>query len=469
MAASIEHQLLCKIIETGDFNTVEKMRINEGFFLGGHTSYQEIFRAISIHFHNQWTINTTPSWQLISTWFPGFAWIGSKDSVAALCLELKKAKLRAQVIGLADEITLKADVSPADALVTIKEAATRLHTEHEISSDILMTSAYDTLRNEYNIVQQSGGITGIPYPPSWSLLNEDTQGIHDEDYIIIYGRPKSMKSWVAFYIGALAYYWSRMRVLIWSMEMSKLQCLRRCACIIASVDYTRVKNAKLDPATEAEFFNTLWWLGEQEKQYPNQTTGRPGALLIVSPQEAQMAGGVGVTALQAKIREFEPDLVIADGIYLMGDDRDQRKTMDWKAVAHISQDLKGTTKAYKVPIIATTQANRSAKNPNDKEADLSELAYADALAQDCDMAMRVHKQPLKETNETELILSIPGSREGKLDGFVIYGEPATNFSQKRREMKDPNAPPEEDKKRGRPADAPPVTRAVPQLPNWRKP
>ncbi len=121
-----------------------------------------------------------------------------------------------------------------------------------------------------------------------------------------------------------------------------------------------------------------------------------------------------------------------------------------------------------MPIIGTTQANRTAKNPNDKEADLSELAYADALAQDCDMALRVHKQKDREGN-IELVCSIPGSREGKLDGFVLHGQPAVNFQFKRLAMKDPNDPEEPPKGQGRRSQAvAPMAHAVPVLPNWRK-
>lgn len=472
MGASVEHQFLCKVIETGDFHTVQKLKINEGFFLGDQTQYKEIFRWLSAHFHHPHTAGTIPSWQIVSSWFPSFAWIWTQDSVATLCGELRKAKLRAQIIGLADEIVLKASADPEEALNVVKEASAKLHTEHEVNTDSLMTSAYDMLMGDYLAVQAGQGVTGIPFP--WTILNEDTQGIHDEDYVIVFGRPKSMKSWIAFLMATTAYYQYRRRVLIWSMEMSRILCLRRCAAIIAQVDYERFKNAKLDPGSFDRTFQTLQWLRRQEQEYLNPLTGREPALLVTSPYEEKATAGVGIGALQAKIREFEPDLVVVDGMYLMKDDRDQKRSIDWKAVAHVSQDLKITAKTFKVPIIATTQANRTAKDPNDKEADLSELAYADALAQDCDLAIRVHKQR-DQNKETELVLSIPGSREGKLDGFVIHGHPAVNFTFKRMEIRDPNDPnagkqqQKNGKSNGSNGAVAAVARQVPQLPNWRNP
>jgi replicative DNA helicase len=310
-------------------------------------------------------------------------------------------------------------------------------------------------------------VTGIATP--WDVLNEDTQGIQKEDFIIIFGRPKSMKSWLAFLIAAYAYYWQRLRVLVWSNEMSRIQCLRRIASIITMIDYEKLKKAKLDPASKQRVFETLYHLKAQEDYYRHHTSGHQAGLLVTSPYENKGQNAMGVSSLQAKIDEFKPDIVIVDGMYLMHDDRDKKRSIDWKQIAHISQDLKGTCKSFKVPIVGTTQANRTAKNPNDKEADLSELAYADALAQDCDMALRVHKQ--KDRNgDWELLCSIPGSREGKLDGFVLHAHPAVNFQVKRMTIKDPNDPEEPGKNGGgrRQQQVQPVSHPIPVLPNWRK-
>jgi replicative DNA helicase len=468
MGASIEHQLLCKIVETQDFGTIQKLGINENFFLGDPSEYKEIFRYLSRHFHDPVTWGSVPSWQIVTSNYPGLAWVGTFDTLPTLCEELRKAKLRSQLVSLADEIVTRADLDPKAALESVKEASVRLIVEHERSNDAILANAHDMLLEEYQTVQAGGGLTGIPWP--WQILNDDTQGIHNEEYILIFGRPKSMKSWIALHTASLAYYLHRQRVLIYSLEMSRIQCLRRIACCLAGVDYEKYKKAQLDPATFARVFELLKYLAAQEEYYRNDKTGRQPALIVSTPSDDGEGGGV--QSLHAKIREFEPTLVVVDAMYLMKDDREKKRTIDWKAVTHISQDLKRTAQKFKVPLIATTQANRTAKNPNDKEADLAELAYADALAQDCDLAMRVHKQKLKD-GDTELVISIPGSREGKLDIFVIHGQPAVNFAFKRLTVKDPNAPeePEDQGKNGHSRrqsnGTPPSSRQQPVIPNWR--
>jgi hypothetical protein len=59
------------------------------------------------------------------------------------------------------------------------------------------------------------------------------------------------------------------------------------------------------------------------------------------------------------------------------------------------------------------------------------LAYADALGQDADAVFRVSKvekmDEQTKVKRTELFLTAPGLREGKFEGIIIHGAPATNF------------------------------------------
>jgi replicative DNA helicase len=433
LGANVEHQLICKIIELQDFHTVEKLKIDEGFFLGDAqvvSQTREAFRFIRDHYHNEITYGSVPSWYVLQQRFYGFPWTPSWDTIPTLCQELRRLKLRSQILQLADELNQKAEVDPSVALEVVREAATTLVSQHELSNDMLLSAAGEQLFEGYQLVASGHGLTGIPWP--WDCLNEDTQGIHKGNFIVIYGRPKSMKTWVALYIACTAYL-ANMRVMIYSLEMNELQILRRCAAIISRVEYDKFKNGKLDPATQKRVFDTLYTLRDEEMAKTN--SGHSSAILATQPKSESS----GVATLQAKIREFSPDLVIVDGMYLMKDDRVKARTIDWKSISHISQDLKRTASILNIPIIGVTQANRSAsKDP--KQADLAELSYADALGQDCDLCMRVTKQKDTSTQENEIVISLPGSREGVLENFVIHGLPAVNFNYKRATVTDPNNP-----------------------------
>lgn len=430
MAANIEHQVIGKIIETRDFHTVSKLKIDESFFLSDSQT-KEAFRFIRDHYHNEHTYGSVPSWELLQSRFAGFPWAYSYDSLASLCQELRRYKMRADILSCADEISQVADSDPAQAMAILRESATRMSSQHEITSDLALSNAFEQMYNNYVNIANSQGVTGIPYP--WEILNDDTQGMHSGQFIVIYGRPKMMKTWVALVMACHAYM-RGLRVLIWSLEMNEMQLLTRIASIICGVDYEKFKKGKLDPATQQRVWQILQSIRDEELVKVNHS-GHTPALLATAPR----GEGTGVLALQAKITEFKPDLVIVDGMYLMRDDRAKTRTVDWKSISHISQDMKQTARTFQIPIIGVTQANRGAdKDP--KKADLAELSYADALGQDCDLCLRVHKQKDQASQDNEIVLSIAGGRETLLEAFVIHGHPGTNFGFKRAMVNDPNNP-----------------------------
>ncbi len=433
MAANLELLVLNKIIGTGDYHTVQKLRITEEFF--GESFYKEIFRFIRDWFHHSHTAGQVPSFQIVKDNFPNFSWADQADHLSSLCSHLRTAKMRVEILQLADKLAREADYNPQLAIESLREASATLSSAHDITEDLLLSDSYAQLRRDYDLVASGKGVTGVPWP--WEILNKDTQGMHRGDFYVIYGRPKSMKTWVGMTIAVHAYQEANARVLVYSMEMKPIRVLRRCAALLAKIDYTGLLQGTLNPIDRDKFFGILHQLKEEDHTYMD-ARGHSPALLVTGRGKGDKSAG-GVSSLQAKIREFQPDLVIVDGMYLMRDDRGNIRTIDWKAVAHISQDLKATAQDMDVPLIGITQAKRGASK-DAAAADLDELAYADAIGQDTDLAIRVQAREDPATKENEIILGFPGTRESKLNAFSIHGTPATDFSFKS-EVVTPTTPP----------------------------
>jgi len=279
MGASIEHQLLCRVIHDQDFHTVMKQKVDESCFLSDSQT-REVFRFIRDHYHNEVTFGSVPSWQILQSRFYGFPWAPTYDTLATLCAEIKRQKLRADILTLQDEVLLSVNVDPMAALDRIREAAIKLTSENDTqSNDLLMSAAYEKLHTEYDTLANQGGLVGIPWP--WQILNDDTQGIQDGQFIVIYGRPKNMKSWLALVIAAFAYKLG-MRVLFWSLEMEEIMVIRRIAAILTGVDYGKFKGAKLDPATRDQVFQAIAFMKEEERA--NQQGAHTPAFLAVRYQ-----------------------------------------------------------------------------------------------------------------------------------------------------------------------------------------
>lgn len=410
-------------MEEGDFHTLEKARINESFFLTPEA--REVYRFLRETYHGASTAGNIPTVDLVRYRFPTLHFSSPPDAVSILCEQLRQEKLRIELLTLAQTLNERAGLDTASALAELRSKSIEISSMSEAGEDLSMASAYNMLWNQYSTIQNAGGITGIPYP--WDALNEETQGMQNGQFIVIYGRPKSMKTWIAAYMGKHAYTRARRRVLLYTREMSPELMAGRVACLIAGVDYKSFKNGRLQPELRHRVFSILQELAEDEKAAGSLGYRQP-FFIITTDRGRSGRGSGGVGWLQAKIRETQPDLVIVDGMYLMVDDRSGQRTVDWKAIAHISQDLKLTAQEFNVPLIGVTQANRGSQKS--KGDDLTELAFSDALGQDADAVFRVSKQDkIDETGvrKTIIFLTAPGLREGRFDGIVIKGEPATSF------------------------------------------
>lgn len=433
MAASLEHQVISKIVEYQDFHTVEKLRIDENYFFSPECN--QLFVYLKQHFLAKPTFNSVPSFQLVSQIFPGFQYAPSSDTLHTLIEQLRLAKMRIEALNYGEKIMKLAEFNPRAAMEALREAAAEMSSRHETTNDMLLSDAHDQLLSDYNTVASGHGITGLPWP--WQPLNEATQGMQPGEFILVYGRPKSMKTWIALYVVTLLNMYANARVLIYSLEMNPKIILRRVSAIRSVVNYKSLLAGKLQPADFQRFFLNLARLKEEAKLTVMDGPRNP-AMLVTGG-----GGNNGMSFLHSKIREFKPDIILIDGLYLMNDDRQNKRTIDWKAIAHISQDTKITAREFNIPILATAQASRKA-DKDVKNADVSEIAYSDALGQDTDFSMRVGKRMDKSSREPELVLAFPGSRETDLDALLVHGLPALNFNLKSTFVADPEKEDEDD-------------------------
>ena len=421
--SNIEHALITKVIDEKAFHVLEKAGINDSFL--SIPEVIQIYQYIKQEFHNPLSPGSVPSREMVAYRFGSYSPFESRDSIGTLVMQLREEKLRAEIQILAQDLQTKVEANPLEALASLRLKSTELAALAEVGSDLSMATAFHMLRERYDTVAQSGGVIGIPFP--WQPLNEESQGMQGGQFIVIYGRPKSMKTWVGIDIATYAYAYARRRVMYYTREMPPEQIAQRVAARIARVDYKKFKNGTLQPNVRDHVFEILQTLGDAELAAGAFGYRQP-FFQIVSDRGGG-AGGGGVGWLQSKIRELQPDLVVVDGMYLMRDDRSSQRTVDWKSITHISQDLKLTASEFNIPLIGITQANRGAEKT--KGEDLTEIAFADAIGMDTDLALRVIKKVITDETtkqkRTEIMLTAPGFREGTFDGIVIHGQPATNF------------------------------------------
>ena len=415
--ANPELELISSIVARGDFASARRLGLGPGHFQT--VEGKDVFQWLWNEYHDPNHLGEVPDEVRLKRHWPNFPFVAGRNSIEALVHDVMSNQVRVEINQLTSEMQELVDEGedPALVLAAYLPRFRDLNATGTRNDGLLFAHSGAHLRAEYETKQAAGGITGIPY--LWAPLNDATCGMQPEEFIVLYGRPKNGKSWLALALAVNAYAANR-RVLVYSKEMSKEAMLRRSASIFAQVDYDQLRKAKLSPARQTDFFELLDELSHFEEM--DAKGGQRRSMLFVGDVGRQ--GGT-VDTLAAQAEKFEDDLVIADGFYLMRDGRTNTRGADWRQIAHISQDLKGLAQQQKISVLGTTQANRAANKTHGD--DLDELSFADNISQDADLVMRCFRGKAPDGKGAALF-TFPGVRETEVLPFSINFRPGHDFS-----------------------------------------
>jgi replicative DNA helicase len=400
---NFESVLIAKILETGDLKTAIKRKIGLDFFLLPQS--RQAYNYIVKHFQK---FGVVPSMELFRKEFKGFNLRTTSDTVEAICEQLRRAKLYVDMADMMDEALRLNRDDPHDALDHIRAKITSLTSLHIVTRDSDLTKEIEEAKAEYQRVKSGAGILGVPWP--WDKLNEATLGVQRGEVVYFYARPKALKTWLLVVSAVHAFKMGRRPLLI-SKEMPTDQIRRRVHAAFTGVNYHALRTGRLTEKEEKHYYEDLEAFSENDP-------------FILSGDDEDKGGVMSVTA---KVKEYDPDIVFLDGVYLMHDDRTNKRTSDWQGIAHITQDLKRMAKQQNIPLVGSTQANRAAeKSKGDSK---SETAYGDAFTQDADYLLRIIYEK-QHQEDHEAIITIPAIREASGCTFTIHAHVAKDFSQK---------------------------------------
>lgn len=400
---NFETVLITRILETKDLNAAIRRKITADFFFLPET--RAAFDFIVKHVRK---FGAVPSVEIFRKAFKTFKLRTTSDSVEAVCDQLRGSKLYVDLADMIDEALKLNRENPHDALDHVRTKITSLTSTHIVTRDADLTRSIEETKAEYLRVKEGAGIVGVPWP--WEKLNETTLGVQRGEVVYFYARPKSLKTWLLLKT-AVHIFKKGFRPLVISKEMPTDQIRRRIHAIFAGVDYNAVRTGRLTPMEEKRYFEDLEAFSENDP-------------FILSGDDEDKGG---VMSVSAKIREYEPDVVLIDGVYLMYDDRTNKRTSDWQGISHITQDLKRMAKQLDIPVIGSTQANRSAEKTGGNSK--SEVAFGDSFTQDADYLIRIiYEKQQQEDNEA--IMTLPVIREAPGCTFSIHAFIAKNLGQK---------------------------------------
>ena len=330
-------------------------------------------------------------------------------TLGALCTEVRKIRLRQDAKAIAQRIVDMADEDPIDALIQGNRLTKQgMELGYGNKDDVLFGNELTHIESRHDLLAKGVDLSVAPWP--WEVFNSVTGGLEADDYVVLYGRPKSMKSWILAWFIAFTYNMGR-KPLIYTKEMTPNNIFMRVAACLAELPYQELRMGKLSPEERGRLA-TLRQMARDISKFDD--------MVCLSGKQAP-GGKDTVEWLQSKVEKHCPSVVFIDGMYLMSDSNGAKNQRDNYRVQNISRAVRQMIFDTGVPVIATFQATRAAAQH--QKAELDEIAFSDSVGQDATVAIRV----INDKTSPTISLIVGGSREYEFHGCRVYGIPATNF------------------------------------------
>jgi len=459
--ATMDMRVISEMIRTRTMEEAKKAGFHEDLIKDADAL--TIYRFINEHYNNRTTYKQIPAIEEIKRRFGFFTMVSNDplaNSVGSMVQHLKMRAMETDLVSIRDMFDeLIADNSEEDALNVLVAQLPNLIKKYKKSAGFGVSGILEGMKAAYEGAR-SGAALGIPWP--WDCLTEDTLGKNKGDFVVFYGRMKSMKTWLILKCAVDDYIKYNQRVIIWSREMDARKMQLRLASLIAGVDYQLLKKGTLPPNLYRKAVNTIEQLERKAivAEEDKQLRGRRGYadLIVLAGPDAPRS----VEDLKGAIGNYQPDVVYLDSFYHMQTGRAGKTSQMWAQLQYLAEDIKGLALDENIPIIGAAQANRLGEKLQGEN--LTEMAGSDAIAREADLLIRVIKKgsfevegmpgevktPFKvkvskkmaeragiptkcrldsDTPLTgaELVLILPGNREGVLEAFSIHCIPGYNF------------------------------------------
>lgn len=211
---------------------------------------------------------------------------------------------------------------------------------------------------------------------SFIELDQMLTGLHDDELIIIAGRPSMGKSTFALNVVKNVAIKDQRPAVVFTLEMSAENIVRNLLSAQAKVEGQKLRNFHLTPddmqrlgAASGELHDAPLWIDET-----------PAISL------AELRG----KARHLKLRH-DIQLIVIDYLQLMTASNMAKNRSREQEVSEISRGLKALAKELHVPVIALSQLSRKPENRTENRPILSDLRESGAIEQDADVVLLLHR------------------------------------------------------------------------------
>ena len=241
------------------------------------------------------------------------------------------------------------------------------------------TALNQTIEMASRAFKSTEGIVGVP--TGLTDLDDRLGGLHNQDLVIIGGRPSMGKTALATNIAFHAAKniqdkGLKSSVAFFSLEMSSEQLSTRILSEQSRIKSNDIRRGKISEEQFDKFIETSKNISELP--------------LYIDETPAISIAAISNRARRIK-RLFGCELVVVDYIQLMKA-TNIRNDGRVQEISEITQGLKAIAKELNVPVLAVSQLSRAVEQRDDKKPQLSDLRESGSIEQDADVVMFVYRE-----------------------------------------------------------------------------
>lgn len=283
------------------------------------------------------------------------------------------------------------DARTGDIGTTLQEGIQNLISIQDQSRDEELGEIKPSLVALYEECEKDfGEITGIP--SGYKELDGLTGGFQESDLIVIGARPSVGKTAFALDLALKA---SKNDIsMIFSLEMSKKQLLKRAACLISEIDSKKMRNPRK---------------GFEEEDW--RKFSRAMGELSTANLHIFDRAAMDINYIWSKVRKVRREygdqkriLVVIDYLQLIVGDPKKKENRQTE-ISEISRALKHMARELNVAVIALSQLSRGVESRADKRPVLSDLRESGQIEQDADLIAFLYRDDYyhKETEQKNIM------------------------------------------------------------------
>ena len=263
-----------------------------------------------------------------------------------------------------------------------------------------------------NLVKYQGQINGLR--TDFYQLDELTTGLKEYELMILAARPGYGKTTFALNIASNVCLKQNKTVVIFSLEMGRMELETKMICSHASIELHKLKRAEINDKEKERFLESI-------------------VSLTNAPLYIDDSATLSTDEFKGKVRKLSLKdnnlgLIIVDYLQLMNDKAFQGTggTNRTQEVSSISRTLKSIAKEVGCPVLALSQLNRAieSRTRGENRPQLSDLRESGAIEQDADIVSFIYNEELAKKGDVD------EDKKGKVEIIIAKNRsgPVGNFS-----------------------------------------